>query len=207
MLKSHLLGALMTCAALAVLPGTANAQHRHGGHNHHGGHHHHGGHNHYHGHYHNHGYLGFYGYSSPYFYGYPSGYSTYSYPAYPAFTNPGSYYGLPATTWQNPGTITNQPANSPTKGTIQVLLPTADAQVLVDGNQTTSLGMTRFFESPDLEPGKTFTYTIQASWNKGTQPVTEVRTVQVSAGRVSAADFTRPPEPERLPAPGKGLRQ
>ncbi len=73
------------------------------------------------------------------------------------------------------------------KAYITVLLPDANAQVLIDGNRMTSTGIIRRFISPPLDPGR-YTYEIRASWTDRT-PVTQFRTVMVSPGSQSVVDF------------------
>jgi uncharacterized protein (TIGR03000 family) len=86
-------------------------------------------------------------------------------------------------------------------GRVQIVLPHADAEVWINDYRTTSRGMTRLIESPELEPEKTFQYTVRASWSANGKAQTEVRVVFLAAGRTSVADFTRPPEAERIPVP------
>lgn len=198
MFRTHafLGAAVLSLGALIGMAGPASAQHRHGGHGHHShGHHHHGHHHHGHYHYGHHHHYNPYAYYGYYSYGYPSyGYSTYAYPnyAYPSYAYPA---GSPYAASQGPA--------APAGNTVwvQVLLPDPDAQVWVDGAETSSRGMTRVFESPELKPGKTYTYTVRASWTRAGQSVTEERKVGVVAGKISVADFTRPPAAEKVPAP------
>ena len=84
---------------------------------------------------------------------------------------------------------------------VELRLPVADAEVFVDGAKTTSLGLNRVFESPELKPDATYSYRIAAFWKRGDELVKDERNVQVKAGRTSLVDFTRPAEPERLLAP------
>jgi uncharacterized protein (TIGR03000 family) len=84
---------------------------------------------------------------------------------------------------------------------IKVLVPDADAQVWINGRTTSSRGMTRLFETPELESGKLFSYTLRASWNHAGRTVTEERLVKVATGTHSVADFTQPPTPEKIAPP------
>jgi uncharacterized protein (TIGR03000 family) len=72
---------------------------------------------------------------------------------------------------------------------IMVRVP-ADAKLTFDGKATTQTGQQRFFTTPALEPGKTFTYEVQATWtdNDG-QPVTRTREVQVRANQQAQVNF------------------
>src|SRR5262249_59956799 len=73
--------------------------------------------------------------------------------------------------------------------TLEVILPSEDAQVWVDGRITTSTGARRSFASPPLQPGKIFTYTITAAWNQDGKIVVEERKVEVSAGTIRRGKF------------------
>jgi len=75
---------------------------------------------------------------------------------------------------------------------IQVVLPDAAGQVRIDGRQTSSTGTTRYFDSPPLEPGKLFSYTVSATFQRDGKEVTEERKVPVAAGGTQVVDFTRP---------------
>ncbi len=81
-----------------------------------------------------------------------------------------------------------------TAARIQVLVPDPDAQVWFDGKATSSKGLKRNFETPDLIPGKTYTYKVRAAWTEAGQPRTAEREVEVSAGQHVTIDFTRPKE-------------
>ena len=85
---------------------------------------------------------------------------------------------------------------------VQVVVPEADAQVLFDGNKTTSTGRIRQFDPGPLERGYNYSYRVSATWTENGKSVTEVRVVPVIPGRLSVADFTRPAT-EQLPAPTK----
>ena len=78
------------------------------------------------------------------------------------------------------------------RAAIDVVLPDPDAAVWFDGKLTTSRGTTRSFQSPSLEPGKSYWYTIKATWTQGGQPVTAERAVEVRAGADLVVDFTQP---------------
>jgi uncharacterized protein (TIGR03000 family) len=75
---------------------------------------------------------------------------------------------------------------------ILVIVPDAEAQVWFDGKATTSRGLKRNFETPDLIPGKTYSYTIRAAWTESGQAKTAERVVEVIAGGQVTVDFTRP---------------
>ena len=66
--------------------------------------------------------------------------------------------------------------------TLVVSLP-ANARLTVDGVQTRSTSGLRTFVSPSLEAGKTFAYTLTASYTREGQPVSVSKRVQVEAGQ------------------------
>jgi uncharacterized protein (TIGR03000 family) len=73
---------------------------------------------------------------------------------------------------------------------VQVIVPNTNAEVSFGDHKTTATGTTRTFESPRLQPGKSYSYTIRASWTEGGQTVTADRVVEISAGKTSVVDFT-----------------
>jgi uncharacterized protein (TIGR03000 family) len=70
-----------------------------------------------------------------------------------------------------------------------VKVPT-DAKVFVNGRQTTSTGMDREFISRDLEAGARYNYEVRAEFARDGKPVTETKTVQLTAGQSAGVDFT-----------------
>jgi uncharacterized protein (TIGR03000 family) len=68
-----------------------------------------------------------------------------------------------------------------TEATLVVSLP-ADAQLTVGGARTRSTSSTRRFISPPLEPGVSYTYTLEARIMRDGQPVTLTKDVHVRAG-------------------------
>ena len=129
----------------------------------------------------------YYGYGYPYYTGYQD--------AYPSGS--GVYY-YSGSAYAPVRSLVTLPSNS---ARLQVLLPNPDAQVWIEGSETSTRGMTRVFESPELTAGRSYTYTVRAAWQKSQRTVTEERKVTVAAGRSSVVDFTRPPEPEKVAAP------
>jgi uncharacterized protein (TIGR03000 family) len=85
-----------------------------------------------------------------------------------------------------------EPARLGNIANIRVILPTADAKLLVDGNATTSTGTTRILETPELKPGETYHYDMTATWEEGARTITEKRRVEVAPGITTTVDFTRP---------------
>jgi uncharacterized protein (TIGR03000 family) len=80
------------------------------------------------------------------------------------------------------------------KAVLVVRLP-ADATLTVDGNPTRQTGAERYFQSPSLEEGKKYSYTLKATWKEAGQERTVVRKVPVQPGQRTTADLTTA-EPE-----------
>jgi uncharacterized protein (TIGR03000 family) len=116
--------------------------------------------------------------------------------AWGGYTMPTYAYGTPApgTTYQSgyysPGTTGgNQPA------TIVVHLP-ADARLTIDGNPTKATGSTRTFQTPPLEPGKTFHYELTAHEERDGKQERVNRKVEVQAGREANVTLNFPAKGE-----------
>jgi len=139
--------------------------------------------------------------------GYPNygGYGGY-YDSYPYYGGYGgvwdSYlYGGGGNYLQTPMPYTDQgaylPQQQPTATTIaqiDVLVPDPNAQVWVDDALTSSKGQTRYFDSPTLQPGSDYSYTVKAAWTQPNgQAVTTQATVSVTAGTQAVVDFTQTP--------------
>lgn len=177
---------LLAGIGLMFAPGTALAQHYHGGH-YHGGHHHD-----YHSHYH---YDYYHRHYHPWYYD-SSYYRPYAYPLSLSYSYRSYYHAVPPVETVVAGN----------RSRVEVRVPVADGEILVDGAKTTSLGLNRSFETPKLKPGKSYSYRITASWKQGGEVVKDERTVQVKAGRTSLVDFTRPAAPEPLAAPKEPMQ-
>jgi uncharacterized protein (TIGR03000 family) len=146
------------------------------------------------GYYGGYGYYPSYGYAyEPYYYGY--GYSPYYYTASPYYNYYDSPVGYvqPGTSYQSfyPPDYTTQQNNS---ANILVIVP-PNAEIWFDGKKTSQTGQERMFVTPELTPGKSFSYEVRATWmdSKG-NAVTQTRTVMVEAGKRSTVNFL---EPER----------
>ncbi len=131
-----------------------------------------------------------------YDYFYPSYYSGY-YPRYQDYSD----IQYTVRSYEPPVTKVATTPLAPAIARLQVLVPDADAEVWVEGHKTSSRGATRNFESPELRPGKDFTYDVKASWKQDGKTVTEERQVSVSAGGFFVVDFR--PRGEPVPAPSK----
>jgi uncharacterized protein (TIGR03000 family) len=80
-------------------------------------------------------------------------------------------------------------AADPNTATIVVSVP-ADAQVTIDGQATTSTSATRYYQTPALTNGKTYAYTMEASFVKDGAPVKVSKKVNFKAGETVRLDLT-----------------
>ena len=75
--------------------------------------------------------------------------------------------------------------------TIRVLVP-AGAKLTIDDYQTKQTGTERVFQTPELAPGKTFSYTLKATWPSGTgQEIKRMAVARVKAGKVTVIDMNQ----------------
>jgi uncharacterized protein (TIGR03000 family) len=161
------------------------------------------------------GYTPSYGSSYPQSYGsnYPQSYGSYypqSYTPYSSSTYGSAYspysgsYG--ATKDANPGPTpsgdmyysgtsggTPMPAPAEKVAHIEVIVPDDAAKVWCNGYLWQGKGSTRYFNSPELTPGTTFSYTIRVAWNQAGQSQAKDRVVYVTAGAQLVVDFTQTP--------------
>lgn len=72
---------------------------------------------------------------------------------------------------------------------LSVKVPQPTAEVLVDGKKTAQTGTDRIFESPPLEAGQSYRYTVTARWVERGQPVEVMREVTGTPGEVVRVDF------------------
>jgi uncharacterized protein (TIGR03000 family) len=144
-------------------------------------------------------YGGWYGwypglYGSRWGWGYPyygsgdgSGYSDYGY-GYPE-----QYYG------DTTGDLSQQqPANQQNTAHIRVLVPADNAQIWFDDAPTQQTGSVRVFDTPALEPGRSYTYQVRARWTDNGREVAETREAHIHPGDAVTVDFTNqlpPPRP------------
>jgi len=134
---------------------------------------------------------GGYGYGYPTYYG-----SGYNYPNY--FTTPSYGYtysapaavAVPSTSYQSlyPST-TSVVTTAANAAQIDVRVP-PDAHVWFDNQEMAqNVGTVRTFNSPPLEPGSDYQYTIRAMWNQNGQMVQQSRNVVIHAGEHVTVDF------------------
>lgn len=127
---------------------------------------------------------------------YSNGYASNSY-VYPGATyTPSNETSSPRTSSYfeaNPAFNTNGVINGTSRqARVEVILPDANAELLIQDQKTNTVGARRSFVSPDLETGKTFTYTLKMQRNVGGQMQDETRSIDVQAGSVMTVDFTKP---------------
>lgn len=79
----------------------------------------------------------------------------------------------------------------PAPATIIVRLP-ADARLLIDEAATRSTSSVRTFQTPPLEPGKEFSYTLRAERLRNGQPVAVRQEITVRAGEVTRVELRFP---------------
>ena len=83
---------------------------------------------------------------------------------------------------------TGGPDRSATAARVVVRLP-ADARLFVDDDPCTLTSAERSFDTPDLQPGVTYRYTIRAEVTRAGRPVTEIKRVTVRAGQETVVEF------------------
>jgi uncharacterized protein (TIGR03000 family) len=82
--------------------------------------------------------------------------------------------------------------------TLRVLMPAADAALTVEGAPTRQIGLTRVFESPPIEPGKSYTYTLAAQWMPNNYTTTtRTRVATVRAGETTEVDLRKEDEKQK----------
>ncbi len=75
---------------------------------------------------------------------------------------------------------------------LSVRVPQPAAEVFVDGQKTAQTGTDRTFESPPLDPGKGYSYTVTARWVERGQTVEMSKVVSGTPGEVVRVDFGPP---------------
>jgi len=79
--------------------------------------------------------------------------------------------------------------------TVNLLLPTAEAEVWVEGRKVEGQGTARRFVSPSLGAGERFTFNFRARWIGAGGEMTETRKVDVYAGDRVTVDFKNAARP------------
>jgi uncharacterized protein (TIGR03000 family) len=148
--------------------------------------------------------LGAYSYGWPY-----SSYYSYDYPSYYSYPSYGYADTYPrVSSYYEPMADSSYSMRSPSRARLDIQLPDPNADLLIQGQRMNAMGNQRIFVSPNLESGKTYTYTITFRSNASGQLQDDTRQIEVRAGSSASVDFTRPqintmptPRPvgERLP--------
>jgi uncharacterized protein (TIGR03000 family) len=121
-----------------------------------------------------------------------------TYPGYPYGFTPSSLAISPMTyvAYSPPVFTTRAPVVAPAAGllpadqpaTVEVLVPD-DAVITFDGRRTTQTGAYRLFTTPPLVKGKSYHYTVEATFLHGGKKVTQQQRVAVYAGGKTTAAF------------------
>jgi len=88
---------------------------------------------------------------------------------------------------------------------IIVIVPTAEAEVTINGVKTAQTGKVRRFVSPALEPAQSYAYELRARWRAGGKDVQQTRTIKFKAGQRLTVDFTKAESAVVVPLPKKTL--
>jgi uncharacterized protein (TIGR03000 family) len=80
---------------------------------------------------------------------------------------------------------------APAPATIVVQLP-ADAKLRIDDEATTSIGSNRVFQTPNLNPGRAYHYTLKAEVVRDGKPVLLEKVINVTAGELTPVTLTLP---------------
>jgi uncharacterized protein (TIGR03000 family) len=94
-----------------------------------------------------------------------------------------------------------QPAPKAQPAILVVHLPEAEARLEIDGAPTRLKGTERRFESPPLEPGKSYSYTLIAFWEPNNYTkITRTRKASVRAGQTTEVDLRKadPAQPDKI---------
>ncbi len=144
------------------------------------------------------------GYYGPGYYRFSSGNSLDNSPAYYSyglgFPVNGSYtsgyypyyYGTSSAItpafYSEAGLLTNKSVLTDRTAHVRVIVPDANADVLIDGKRTNTVGMIREYQSPSLADGK-YTYEIKATWVENGQSKSKTQKIRVMPGSWSVVNF------------------
>jgi uncharacterized protein (TIGR03000 family) len=138
----------------------------------------------------------------PYYYYHPS----YVYGAPRDYSATPYYEGRATPAEPRSGSAVPPPPRAASTGTsarIEVRVPDADAEVTFDGRKTSAVGHTRLLETPDLEPGESYSARVVARWQQDGRPIIDERKIDLTAGGSVVVDFTRPAPAERVAIPAR----
>jgi len=138
------------------------------------------------------GYGGYGGYT-PYYNSYGSGYA---YSGYTPYYSLDSSAYVPPTTDDAPAVPENAQAQTDNKAHMLLLVPD-NAEVWFQDQKMSRTGSEREFISPELTPGKSYTYKVRARYTKEDgKVVDDTRDIRVKANDKWSIDFTKP-EPKK----------
>jgi uncharacterized protein (TIGR03000 family) len=153
-----------------------------------------------------------YGWGWPFGFGYGFGGYGYSYPVYVPIVVPyfPSTYMLPPVEPYDPYSMNPygppggqvSPPSSGNSASIELYLPNNSAEVWFNDLKTQQTGQKREYVTPDLEPGKSFTYQVRAKWVEDGKEYDQTRTVTVRAGAQIVFAFYAEKR-EKLPPPSE----
>jgi uncharacterized protein (TIGR03000 family) len=129
-------------------------------------------------------YANYYGnYGSPY----ATYYLPYSYPSY-------SYLSAPAYTYAAPSTTTAQsyyytPSVADNRARVRVEVPSSTAQVWIEGQAMTQQGTVRNFDTPPLETGNRYVYSVRARWLQNGVEKDQTKDVRFQPGQDVSVRF------------------
>lgn len=86
------------------------------------------------------------------------------------------------------------------KSKIKITVPQDDAELMIEGKATKPTGVTREFETPELDAGKVYEYTFSVTWRPNNYTVlTRSKTLDFKAGDDIVADLTKadPKNPDK----------
>jgi uncharacterized protein (TIGR03000 family) len=68
-------------------------------------------------------------------------------------------------------------------------VPDPNARVFFDDAPTQQQGTDRVFTTPPLDPNKTYSYTVRATWTENGREINRSKDVRVQPGRTAMVDF------------------
>jgi uncharacterized protein (TIGR03000 family) len=75
---------------------------------------------------------------------------------------------------------------------VTIILPDPSARIWVNNFATVSTGERRIFETPALQPNRTYAYQLTVLWQQDGQTMRDERRLEVGAGGAITVDYTRP---------------
>jgi uncharacterized protein (TIGR03000 family) len=96
--------------------------------------------------------------------------------------------------------------NPPAPATVDVTVPAEDTELWFNGVKMQQTGLKRQFVTPDLTPGKVFTYQLRARWADSVKQYDVTRTVSVQAGATLTVTVTTSSREELPPPVEKGAQ-